>query len=167
MSPHFPPLNAPSLLSPLFTNSRPSAISQEIIKKLQNTYHGNRCVVAPAPVHRALGHSHEHLSQLRICPKNASEMPLIRKGRLEPLVDRQTDFAPTKIMLNGEATLVMNLSEQDRIEIFQDLSRAQDVPNQSAYPITMLHLAEVRALQDYMPHTNRWKRWSKQQKKAH
>lgn len=126
------------------------------LHKLNTTNHGNQLKLAPAPAHPVLGYSRENLSRLRVCPEQACNMNLIRKGNLSPVLERVTDFAPPKILYKNKPTLAMALSEQERVEIFNDLSRTQNPPGTHTVN-TLLHLAEVRAVQDYMSHSSRAK----------
>lgn len=139
---------AKSLLNTFTETGNAHRLAPEIAKKLEALGHKQVILLQNGPAHKVLRMSREQLASYRMPIQQASQTELVKSGALQAALPREDDAGIPKIFVRNELRLVEFLRPEERSEIFASASKIFTVPETNDE--VMLHLAEHRAIQDYM-----------------
>lgn len=139
---------AKSLLSALKESGNAHKLSPELTKKLEALGHKKVMLLNTGPAHKTLGMSRESLATFRMPVAQASQTELVRGGTLQASLPREDDTGMSRILLNDQLKLVEFLTPDERSSVFAGEGKMFKLPDSNGEVV--LHLAEHRAIQDYM-----------------
>lgn len=139
---------AKSLLNAFRETGNASKISPELAQKLEALGHKKVILLGTGPAHKTLGMSRESLATFRMPIDKASQTELVKKGILQASLPREDDAGMSKIFVGNDLKLVEFLTPDERSQVFASEGKVFTLPESNGE--VALHLAEHRAIQDYM-----------------